>query len=184
MTWLLSAALALLPAAGPASAHEGHAHEHPDVAIRIDEALLESPAVVEAQQRALEDKIRDFKLLLREDGLHAKGKYRVPILPDVSFEAVAAFVWVRPDVFHVRVRKFKVLGFIDATQRVLDAMQKALEESLKDAVSPNQLGEDRDGSRVLEVTVDLKKVLPLLPGLYLSGITTRDKVLILKARLP
>lgn len=183
MRILAAAALALL-LSRPAAAHEGHSHAHPDVAIRIDQALLETPAVVEAQRRALEEKIKGFKLELKEDGLHASGKYRVPVFPDVKFEAVAAFVWTGPNVFEVRVRKLVVFGFINVTKQVLEGIRKALEESLDRVCSFRELGEAADGSRALQVTVDMKALMPTLPSLYLSGITTRDKVLILKARLP
>jgi hypothetical protein len=178
-----AAGLAALLASG-AAAHSGHGHEHPDVAVRIDQALFETPAVVDAQRRALEDKVRGFKLELKDDGLHASGKYRIPVLPDAGFEAVAAFAWTGPNVFEVRVRKLTVYGFINATRQVLDAIEKALGETLQNVCRFRQLGEGPDGSRALEVTVDMRALLPALPGLYLSGIKTRDKVLILKAQLP
>jgi glutamyl-tRNA synthetase len=72
------------------------------------------------------------------------------------------------------------LKFEDALARLeqivhtLEAGNLPLEESLKDACSSDQLGERPDGSRVLVVTMDMRKVIPLLPGLALSGITTRD----------
>lgn len=171
--WLLAA-----PARG-----QDHAHGHPDVAIRIDQALLELDWIVDAERRALRGKIDDFKVELKEDGLHASGKYKIPILPDVRFETVAAFVWTGPNVFEIRVRKIKVL-FFNVTGMVVETIEGRLRDSLQGACAFQRLGELSDGSHALRVTVDMKALMPSLPTLALSGITTRDQVLILKARLP
>jgi hypothetical protein len=177
-------ALAVLLLVPQARAHQGHPQSHPDVAIRIDQALLETQAVLDAQRRALDGKIRNFKLEIQEDGFHFSGKYRVPILPDVAFHAVASLVWTAPNEFEVRVQKLVVWGLFNVTKQVLDAVQSGLKEALQNVCTFHRLGERPDGSHAMKVTVDMKAMMPTLPTLFLSGITTRDRVIIFKAQLP
>jgi hypothetical protein len=158
-------------------------HAHPDVAIRIDQAALELPEIVAAERKALAGKINNFSLELKDDGLHTSGDYRVPILPDVHFEAVTSFVWRGPNVFELRVHKVRVL-FFNVTRTVLDTVRGRLEQTLKGAFSFQDLGEQPDGSQALRVTVNMSALMPALPALVLSDITTRDKLIIFKARMP
>ncbi len=181
---LPAAVAALLFLALPTRAQD-HLHDHPDVAIRIDQAALDLPAIADAVRDAVDGKIDRFRLEIKEDGFHVTGKYRIPILPDIGFHAVTSVVWTGPNVFEIRVHKLTFLGgLINATKTVLKAVASALRETLHDACTFQELGEQSDGSEALRVTVDGKGLMPSLPTLYLSGITTRDQVLVLKAKLP
>src|SRR6185295_19943897 len=115
---LLLLALLLLAPAGRARA-EGHTHQHPDVTFRIDQALLEAPAMREAVTKAVKGKIRGLHIGFKEDGLHIGGKYVVPIIGGLDSEAVVGFVWIGPDAFDLRVHKITVFA-IDITSTVLE----------------------------------------------------------------
>lgn len=177
---LLAAALLLSAARGFAETHE---HKHPDVAIRIDQALLETQAVRDAEREAVAGKLKELQLGIKDDGLHIKAKYPILIIGSIDFEAVVTFVWVAPNVFEARLHQIKVFS-VDLTRMVLSSVQADLSEALKGVCSFQRLGAAPDGSQVLRVTTDMKAMLPALPALQLSGITTRDKVLILKAKIP
>ncbi|MBI4346341.1 MAG: hypothetical protein HY553_05775 [Elusimicrobia bacterium] len=172
-----------LAIAGAQDDPQTHDHEHPDLAVRIDQAALELPAIADAIRQATDDDIRKFRLELKEDGLHASGDYRLPILGGIHFKTAASPVWKGPNVFEVRIRKTKVLIF-DVTGRVVDAVEAALRETLDKVCTFQRLGRQADGSHSIRVTVDMKGLMPTLPRLFLSGISTRDKVLVLKAKLP
>ena len=177
-------ALALLLAAAPAArADDAHGHDHPDMAIRIDQALLETPAVVEAERKAVGDKIKDFSLHIKEDGLHVSGGYRVPIISSIRFDATVNLVWTAPNAFELRVHKIKILVF-DVTKTVVDVVQKGLGKSLSGFAVFEYAGEREGGVQVLRARVDMSRLMPAVAGLSLSGITTRENVLILKAKLP
>lgn len=174
--------LALAPA-GAQDDPRSHDHDHPDLAVRIDQNALELPAIADAIRQATDDDIRKFRLEMKEDGFHASGDYKVPILGGIHFKTVASFVWKGPNVFEVRIRKTKVLIF-DVTGKVVEAVEAALRETLDKVCNFQRLGRQGDGSHALRVTVDMKALMPTLPKLFLSGISTRDKVFVLKAKLP
>ncbi|MBI5200241.1 MAG: hypothetical protein HY925_01530 [Elusimicrobia bacterium] len=182
---MLRAALFALLLASPVRAQD-HDHAHPDLALRIDQAALDLPAIADAVRDAVDGKIDRFRLEIKEDGFHVTGKYKVPILPDIGFHAVASLVYTGPNVFEIRVHKLTLLGgLIDATKLVLKAVEGALKGALQDVCTFKELGARPDGSQALQVTVDTKQLMPSpTTGLYLSGISTRDQVLILKAKLP
>jgi len=179
---LLLLALLLLAPAGRARA-EGHTHQHPDVTFRIDQALLEAPAMREAVTKAVKGKIRGLHIGFKEDGLHIGGKYVVPIIGGLDFEAVVGFVWIGPDAFDLRVHKITVFA-IDITSTVLEIVQTQLTQALNGVCTFKLYGQLPDGTRAVRVTTDVKALMPALPALQLSGINTRDKTLILKLKMP
>jgi hypothetical protein len=166
-----------------ARAQAGHEHKHPDVAIRIDQALLETEAVRDAEREAVAGKLKNVQLSIKDDGLHIKGKYPIMIIGSIDFEAVVTLVWTSPNVFEARLHQIKVFS-VDLTRIVLSSVQADLSEALKGVCAFQRLGAAPDGSQVLRVSMDMKAMMPAMPALELSGITTRDKVLILKAKLP
>jgi hypothetical protein len=130
--------------------------------------------------------VKDFKLELLEDGLHATGKWYSPLLVHLPFEAWVDFVWTAPNQFELRVRDVKV-SFLDVTvlaRLVLDAAKGRLDRSLKGVCRFDYAEREKGFTRVLRATVDMPKLLPALPGMALVGITTRDGALLLKAGRP
>jgi hypothetical protein len=157
----------------------------PSVIIRLNQALFESADVVAAERKDMDSRIRNFALELKDDGIHVSGEWHA-LLINIPFETVIGFVWKAPDLFELRVRELEIAG-IDMqvlTKTVLESVKKRLDSSLRGLCAFEYVGEKKDRSRAMRVTVNMPGMLPAFPDLRLTGISTRDKELLLKAGRP
>ncbi|MFI5348386.1 MAG: hypothetical protein ACHQ2Z_02485 [Elusimicrobiota bacterium] len=155
----------------------------PSVILRLNQALFESAEVVAAEGRDMDSRIRNFALEFKEDGLHASGEWRTLGLIHIPFDAIIGFVWISPDVFEIRVSELEIAG-IDLkvlTKIALETVRKRLDAAMKGICTFEYVGEEKDRSRAMRVTVNVPALLPAFPDLRLTGIVSRDKELLLKA---
>jgi len=154
----------------------------PAIVIRLNQALFESEAIVAAEAKEMGGRTRNFGLDFKEDGLHAHGRWRIPILPDIPFGAVVKFVWTAPNVFELRVERVRIehVDVKSLAGLVLDLAKNRLNKSLNGACTFEYIGKEADGSRALRVTVDMPRMLPAFPDLILTDIVTKDRELLLK----
>jgi hypothetical protein len=158
----------------------------PDVVIRLNQALFESQALVEAEREDLNQHIRHFSLDLKEDGIHVNGDWHELLLPPIPFHAIIDLVWTGPDIFEIRVREIEIMH-VDLkvlTKIVLEATKNRLDKTLKGACTFEYLGEEKDRSRAIRVSVHMATLLPAFPKLALTGIVIKDKELLLKTGKP
>jgi len=158
----------------------------PEIVVRLNQSLLESRTIVGAEQKDIGSRIKDFSLNLEEDGIHVSGKWHVPFLPGIPFNAIVDFVWVAPNVFEIRVREIEVLH-VDLevlTGIVLDSAKNRLNKALKGACTFEYVGVKGDHSRAVRATINMATLLPAFPGMVLSGIVVKDRELLLKAGKP
>lgn len=158
----------------------------PSVILRLNQALLESADVVAAEGKSMDKRLRRFAINLKDDGLHVDGAWRTLGFVDIPFETIIDFVWTGPDQFELRVRDLELAGidFESLTGIVLEIMKGRLNSSLKGKCQFKYMGEKKDRSRALQVTVDMPELLPAFPDLRLMGVVTREKELLLKAGRP
>lgn len=92
------------------------------------------------------------------------------------------FVTTKPDVFEVRVEEVKVAGinFGFLEKFILESMEHRLDQSLKGMCTFKYIGEEKDGARALEVTVDPKALVPAFPDLHLIEVDVREREFLLK----
>lgn len=155
----------------------------PDVVIRLNQALFESTAMLAAEGNDLGPKLKDFRLHFREDGLHARGAWRTPLLISIPFHAILDLVWVDVNAFELRVREMEIAD-IDVkglTGLVLELAKKRLDAALKGICTFQYVGKEGDRSRAVRVLVNMPGLIPAFPDLALTGITTKDGELLLKA---
>ena len=152
----------------------------PALILRLNQALFESVAVVDAEKKEI-SMIQDLDLQLKDDGLHVFGKYK-KFFFSVSFETIVDFVTTAPDVFEVRVRELEVgginIGFLRGF--VLEVIKKRLENTLKNICEFKYLGAESDQSRALQVTVEPKNLVAAFPDLHLIDVDIRDREFLLK----
>jgi hypothetical protein len=153
----------------------------PSIMLRLNQSLLESQAVVSQEKKNMSDKLKDFDIQLKDDGLHVSGRYHA-LLFNVPFDTLVDFASTGPDVFEARVRDIQVAGMDMKFLRkfVLEAIQKRLENSLKGMCSFKFVGEEKDDSMALQVTVDTKALAPAFPNLHLVDVDVREKEFIMK----
>ena len=175
------------PESGPATAPARHVvRRPPDMLIRLNQALLESKAVVESEKQDMSGHIRNFAMDFKEDGIHVNGDWHEPLLPQIPFNAIVDFVWTADNNFEIRVREVKVahINLTPLTRIVLDAAKNRLDKTLKGICAFRYLGEEKDHSRAIGVAVNMPALLPAFPKLALTGIRIKEKELILKAGQP
>jgi hypothetical protein len=100
----------------------------------------------------------------------------------IPFDTVVDFVSTAPDVFEVRLRDLAVAG-IDLefmSKFVLEAMKKRLYHTLKGICKFKYVGEEKDKSRALQVSVDPKALVPAFPDLHLVDVDVREGEFLLK----
>ena len=156
----------------------------PSLIFRLNQAIFESEAIVQAEQDRVGDKIRNLKFNLMDDGLHFSGEFHKIIT--IPFDTVIDFESTGLDVFVVKVRDVEVAG-IDLeflSGFVLEAMKGRLENMLHGMCTFKYLGETSDGSRTLQVTVDPKKLVPSFPDLHLILVDVRDHEFLMKIGKP
>ena len=174
----------------PAVASSGPARQGapkaPLVVVRLHQSIFESTEIVGVEQKELGDHVRNFSLKLKEDGLHATGRWKLFLFPDVPFKAVLELVPIAPNVFDIRVRDMIVehIELRSLTKLVLESAKSRLDRTLKGLCTFQYVGEEKDKSRAIRVTVDMPHMLPAFPKLSLLDIATSDGELVLKAGLP
>ncbi len=156
----------------------------PDAIVRINEALFESKAVVDAQTKAVGEKVSDLKLELKNDGLHVSGKYKM-LFVKVPFDTIVDLDSEETplDVFDITVRGIKIAGLnMDfLTSYILSTLQSRLDEALKGMCTFESIESERkDHSQAIRVTMDPKKLLPALPGLHVLNVDVRDREFLFK----
>ncbi len=157
----------------------------PSFIMRIKQSLLESSAVINAENKKMTDKIKNFKIELKDDGLHVAGEFKT-FLVTVPFETVVDLVTTGLDTFEVRVRELEVAG-LDLeflTSFILEAIEKRLDSMLKGICTFKYLGTESDESRALQVTVNPKTLVPAFPDLHLINIDVREGEFLLKIGHP
>lgn len=161
----------------------------PDVVIVLRQELFQTTAFSEATDENLPKNVEDLSLRLRPEGIHASGRYDLPIVPrflDPDFEALIDLVWVEPNKFDIRVRRLKV-SFVNLTvltKTLLGIVKDRFDRLLEGACTFQYVGRQEDGSRAVRVTVDMAALMPALPHLKIVGVETGDKELRLMAGSP
>ncbi|MFC1679108.1 hypothetical protein ACFL2T_02730 [Elusimicrobiota bacterium] len=178
---------ALLPLGGaPAAMARGPV---PDVVIVLRQRLFQTTAFSEATDENLPKNIEELSLRFRSDGIHATGRYDLPIVPgflDPDFEALIDLVWVGPNEFDIRVRRLKI-SFVNLgalTKTLLGIVKERFDKLLAGACTFQYVGSQEDGSRAVRVTVDVGGLIPAFPHLKIVGVETGDKELRLMAGSP
>lgn len=156
----------------------------PAAMVRINQALFESQIVVDAQKKAVGDKVSDLRLELKNDGLHVSGKYKM-LFFKIPFDTIVDLDSEETpmDVFDVTVRGIKVAGFnLDfLTSYILETLRARLDETLKGMCKFEYIGTQRkDHSQALRVTMDPKKLIPALPNLHVLDVDVRDREFLFK----
>jgi len=170
----------------PRSPHPKTTERPPEIVIRLNQALFESRALVETEQEDLNKRLKNFSIKFEEDGLHADGDWHEPLLPSIPFSSIVDFVWLAPNMFDIRVREIKVLhvDLKPLTKLVLEAAKNRLDKALKGACTFQYVGKERDHSEAIRATVNFATLLPAFPKLALTGVTIKEKELLLKAGQP
>jgi len=152
----------------------------PSLLVRLNEALFNSKLIAGMEKEKMPSDIRDFDVAFKEDGVHVSGKYH-KFFFNIPFDSIVDFVTTGPDVFEVRLRKLDVEGinFKFFTRYALDAVKEKLDKTLKGICSFTYLG-DKDDSKVLQVQVDPKSLVPAFPNLHLVDVDVRNRAFLLK----
>lgn len=175
----------VLDAKVPAPSNNDNGLVHaPDAIVRINQALFESKAILDAQNKAVGEKVSDLKLELRNDGLHVSGKYKV-LFVKVPFDTIVDLDSEETplDVFDITVRGVKIAGLnMDfLTSYILDNLKSSLDETLKGMCKFESIeSQGKDRSRALRVTMDAQKLLPALPDLHVLDVDVRDREFLFK----
>lgn len=158
----------------------GHEPVPPSIMVRLNQALFKSKLIVEKEKEKMSKDIRDFEILFQDDGVHVKGKIK-KFFVDIPFDGLVDFVYTGPDVFEVRLRELEVLrmDFKFLTPLALRAIKSRLKKALHGICTYKYLG-NKDHSRVLQVRIDPKNLIPALPDFHLVGVQVRDKNFMLK----
>ena len=155
------------------------------VIMRLNQSLLESTEVIEAE-KSIGSSIKHLNTEFKDDGLHVSGDVKTFLIFTVHFETVVDFVTTGTDLFEVRVRKLDVAGmnFEFMTKLVLEMMKKRLDQALKGICTFKYMGEEADTSRALQVRVDPKALLPAFPDLHLVDVDVRSREFLMKIGKP
>ena len=175
----------LPPASNVAPAERKGMKTAPSLILRINQSLFEAEAIVNAEKKEMGSNLRDLAINLKDDGLHVAGAWHKFFIT-IPFDTIVDFVTTGTDVFEVRVRELDVAG-IDLeflTKFVLEAMKKRLDSALKGICSFRYVGEEKDHSRALQVTVEPKNLVPAFPDLHLVDVDVRDREFLLKIGRP
>jgi hypothetical protein len=153
----------------------------PALIMRLNQSLFESSEVLDAEKKEMGSNLRNMAIHLKDDGLHVSGEWHKLFLT-IPFDTIVDFVTTGIDVFEVRVRELDVAGidFEFMTKYVLEIMKKRLDTTLRGSCSFKYVGEEKDHSRALEVTVNPKALVPAFPDLHLVNVDVRDQEFLLK----
>jgi hypothetical protein len=152
----------------------------PSIMIRLNQSLFTSKLILEKEKEKLSSDIKDFEILFQEDGIHIKGKVK-KFFFNVPFDGIMDFVSTGPDVFEVRLRELEVMrmDFKFLTPLALAAIKDRLDHALNGICTYKYMG-NKDHSRVLQVHVDPKNLIPAFPQFHLTGVDVRDRNFMLK----
>ena len=152
----------------------------PSLMVRLSQNLFTSKLMKEKEKEKFSKDIKDFEILFQEDGIHIKGKVR-KFFMDIPFDGLVDFVSTGPDIFEVRLRELEVLrmDFKFLTPLALRAIKGRLKKAFQGIGTYKYLGK-KDHSRVLQVKIDPKALIPAFPDFHLVGIDVRDKNFMLK----
>lgn len=147
----------------------------PALMVRLNQDLFTSKLIT---QKSTD--IKDFKIRFKSSGLHISGKVRKFFI-DIPFEGLVDFVSTGPDVFEVRLRKLKALNldFKFLTPLALTAFKNRFKKALNGIGTYKYLG-NQDHSRVLQITIEPKKLIPAFPDFHLIDVDIRDRNFMLK----
>jgi hypothetical protein len=152
----------------------------PSLMIRLNQDLFTSKMILDKEKETMSSDIKDFKIRFKAGGIHVSGRVK-KLFWHIPFEGLVDFVTTGPDVFEVRLRELKVmrmdLKFL--TPLVLTAVKSRLKKGLQGIAKYKYLG-DKDNSRVLQVTINPKKLIPAFPDFHLTGVEVRDRNFMLK----
>lgn len=142
----------------------------PSLYVRLNQDIFKKQALVETKKQKMGDSVQDLKVLFLEDGIHITGSYKKWFL-SVPFDTLADFSALEPDVFEVRLRKFKVLGvnLSFLVQPALSLMRERLESALQNFCTYEYLGKE-DGDNVLVIKFDTPKLIPAFPNLHVVDV--------------
>lgn len=157
----------------------------PALILRLKQSLFESSALVEMEQKKIGSKLKNLTMSLKDDGLHVAGEWKAWIFT-IPFDTIVDFVSTGLDVFEVRVRRLDVEG-IDLeflSNFVLEALKARLDHALKGICTFKDIGEEKDHSRALQVTVEPKTLVPAFPDLHLVDVDVREQEFLLKVGRP
>jgi hypothetical protein len=154
----------------------------PLMVLRINQAVFNSKAVVEAQKAKIGSaNIENFEVSLQDDGVHVTGQWKKYFFT-VPFDAIVDLVSTGPDVFEVRLRKLKAKG-LDLkflTKYALDAVKERLDKTLAGICTFEYMGEDQDENHILKVSVTPKNLIPAFPDLHLVGVDVANREFLLQ----
>jgi hypothetical protein len=152
----------------------------PSLMIRLSQTLFTSKVILEKEKEKMSSDIKDFKILFQDDGIHITGKIRKFFI-DVPFDGLVDFVSTEPDIFEVRLRELQILkmDFKFLTPLALTAVKRRLKKALKGICTYKYLG-NKDQSRVLQVKIEPKKLIPAFPDFHLIDVDVRDHNFMLK----
>lgn len=152
----------------------------PSLVIRLNQALFTSKALVKKEQEKIGSTIKDFQVQFQDDGIHISGVVK-KFFMSIPFDGIVDFVTTEPDTFEVRLRELEVLrmDFKFLTPYVLKAMKKRLQKALKGICTYKYVG-DQDQSKVLQVKIEPKNLIPAFPEFHLVDVDVRDKNFMLK----
>lgn len=152
----------------------------PSLLIRLNQNIFNSKALGDIKKSKMAD-IRDFEMTLKDDGLHVSGKWHKYFI-NIPFDTTVDFETTAPDVFEIRLRELNIEG-IDLkflTKFALDAVKDRLDAALAGICTFEYLGEGKDASQVLKVTVEPKKLVPAYPNLHLVAVDVGNRQFMLK----
>ena len=157
----------------------------PSLILRLNQSLLESTEVVDAEKKNMGSNLRNLQMDLKDDGLHVSGSWHT-FLISIPFDTVVDLVTTDVDTFEIRVRKMDAAGInLEFLAKfVLESMKKRLDVALKGICTFAYMGEEKDSSRSLQVKVDPKAMVPAFPGLHLVDLDVRDREFLLKMGRP
>lgn len=146
----------------------------PAFGIRLNQALLTTTMVSNAEKAMLPEMIKDFDVVFKEDGIHVTGKVK-KYLMTVPFDALVDFVTTQPDVFEVRIRELKVFKFDlkFLTPFALKILRARLMKALEGIGTFKYVGK-KEKARTLRVRIQSEKLIPAFPGLHLVDVNVRD----------
>lgn len=146
----------------------------PALGIRLNQALLESSMVTDAEKEKLPDMVKDFNIVFKDDGIHVSGKVKKYFMT-VPFDTLVDFVCTGPDVFEVRIRELKVfmLDLKFLTPLALKILRRRLMSAFNGIGTFKYVGK-KEKARVLRVRIDSQKLIPAFPGLHLVDVSVKD----------
>jgi hypothetical protein len=152
----------------------------PSLVIRLNQSLFTSKMIVDKEKEKMSSDIKDFQILFQDDGIHISGTLHKYFMK-VPFDGLVDFVSTGPDIFEVRLRALEVLrmDFKFLTPLALRAIKSRLKKALNGVCTFKYLGK-KDQSRVLQVRIEPKNLIPAFPDFHLVDVDVRERNFMLK----